>query len=118
MNLVAILMTVICVARALQARPRFVAYDDSEADGKDRPNISSMGFVIPGEANSKDGNREYMQISNIQKRGFLDEANDAIEDAKSVFGSVHSYVKQAGILKKKIIIVDLFIKVPFMSLHK
>lgn len=97
MNLVVMLMAVICVTRALQARPRFVEYDDaSEADEKHRPKIPPLGFVTPREDNSTDSTRDQRKVSNIQRRGFLDEANDAIEDAKSAIRSVHSYMKQAG----------------------
>ncbi|XP_033207710.1 uncharacterized protein LOC117167130 [Belonocnema kinseyi] len=95
-NLVVTLMAVICVTRALQARPRFVAYDyDSEADEKDRPNKPPVGFVISREDNPTDSTRKQRKISHNQRRGFLDEANDAIEDAKSAIRSVHSYMRQA-----------------------
>ncbi|XP_043472577.1 uncharacterized protein LOC122505163 [Leptopilina heterotoma] len=91
-NLVVILLAVICVVHALQ-------HSSASDDGVNKPSFSSSTssrvFVTHDGTDFIDSSRRQMQIAHFQSRGFLDDANDAIDDAESAFKNVQLYVKKA-----------------------
>lgn len=100
-NLVVILLAVICVVHALQ-------HSSTSGDGVNQPSFpfstSSQVFVTQDKTDFIDSSQRQMQIAHFQSKGFLDDANDAIDDAESAFKNVQLYVKKAGtfFLNKKI----------------
>ena len=93
------LLAVISLGKTFQVRARSIKFDiNSGADKKYGPKEPSLGHVNSEKTNLIVNHQDQMQIREIQSRDFLDETNDALEDATSTLKNVQSYMKQAGIL--------------------